>query len=329
MSHDTQSERRVCAHCAGFTLIELAVVVAIVGLVGVGLLGIVRPLLANMRLVETQAKLTKVEDAIAAYVLQNNRLPCPAAPEQSTSSPPFGFEIGSGSTGGTVPDGCGATANWQGIVPFRTLGIPPEWVVDSSDNYFTYAISPGFTRDPDLATAVVHERCRTADWYTADLMYKSGMYPPVLANKNKRKARFCCSGQNIGSDLDIVDADTVAVLASPRQTNATAYADVNISYPNPLVANTQVPAADTVAAPVYVLVSHGRHGGGGYNIATGGRFPFSSATAAEQENGGNTRRYVALTPMDKTGAERDNDDIVRWSTQDAIFSNHGESCSIP
>jgi type II secretory pathway pseudopilin PulG len=335
---------------AGFSLVEIAIVIFIIGFMTAALLHMVLPIIKESRMLETQAKLNKIARAVDFYIFQNNSLPCPANPLVTAANPPFGFQANSGANGDVIPSDCGGLRD--GIVPFKTLGIPQDWVIDSDKKYITYAVSPGFVLDP-AADGPVHMRCRTMDWYGADIVYEPTdddgnpatpdvTEDPILVHKNPKKARFCCSGNNLGEDLDIRDFNNIPVIQSiqgnsgtgfttitSRDTLVADYTSTDISYPNPMVANTQVPVTSRIVAPVYVLVSHGEHGGGSYNVNAGGRFPFVNATADETENANNDRLFFDVAREDRAGAERQYDDEVLWRTQYTVFSEQGQSCSIP
>src|SRR5579871_1685853 len=92
--------------------------------------------------------MANIARALDDYAAQNLRVPCPAIPDIKSTNPPFGFEAGSRTSGNSVPTDCGADpARWEGIVPFRTLNIPADWIKDAAGYYITYAISPAFSQD--------------------------------------------------------------------------------------------------------------------------------------------------------------------------------------
>ncbi|MBI2234880.1 MAG: prepilin-type N-terminal cleavage/methylation domain-containing protein [Micavibrio aeruginosavorus] len=200
--------------CAkGFTLVEMAAVILIAGLIIFAVMGVFRPMIANFQFVETTKKMEKVSRILNAYAVLNYRLPCPAAPDSGSVNPPYGFESGSGADGATVPDACPRT---EGIIPFRTLGIPEGLAIDGYDNYFTYAISPAFSQNTlNNLPATVHPACRTGDWLYDEGKDASGLR--VAQGINPRKARFCCPGTPAAAtDLNILDEDGNFVLAMAR-----------------------------------------------------------------------------------------------------------------
>ena len=91
----------------GFTLVELAIVILIMGLV---LGGLAMPLAAqreNARIRDAQIQLEAIRDAIEGFALVNGYLPCPATPA---------------SNGVASPGGGGCTEQ-HGFIPATTLDI--------------------------------------------------------------------------------------------------------------------------------------------------------------------------------------------------------------
>ena len=332
------SRRAAYLSDSGFTLTEMAIVIMITGLMLGAAASIAIPMIRTAKRLETDKKLENIARAIDYYADQNYRVPCPAVPDKKSVNPPWGFEAGSGTTGNDVPASCGTDpAKWEGIVPFRTLNIPVDWIRDSWGNYITYAISPGFSQDVSNQMIPVHRRCRTGDWFTADVIYEQGVSDPkthrpaqnVLRPKAERKARFCCSGALPGKDIVVLDASGKPQIAIPRQTSRASYAPANISYPDPFKANVPVPDKDRVTAPVYVLVSHGPDGYGAWTASGKTRISVKRATPGEKENASGKRNFVEIPPAERANKERSFDDIVLWRTQDMIFAGQGKSCSLP
>lgn len=133
MTHPTK--RFKTPHVSGFTLIELSVVMIIVGLLaGFGL-----PILSTITLKEKMLKTTahqeEVAHALAAYVLMHYKLPCPAAPDGDGTAQPECHNY---------PQRC------QGIIPYRTLGLPQKVARDGFNHWVTYKVTPELTK-PMLA----------------------------------------------------------------------------------------------------------------------------------------------------------------------------------
>lgn len=93
----------------GFTLIEVAISMVILGLVMTGLVVSLTQQLQQRRLLDTRTTLAQANDALLAFVTANGRLPCPA------NNASNGVE----SVG--LPGACTAAA---GYLPAVTLGLP-------------------------------------------------------------------------------------------------------------------------------------------------------------------------------------------------------------
>lgn len=115
----------------GFSLVELAVVVLIVGLV---LGGVVMTLSAQEEQrasAETRRRLEAAVDAVIGFAIVNRRLPCPAVVATGGVESPAG--------------GGNCTSPFGGFLPGRTLGVAPVdaqgFVVDAWGNRIRYAVA--------------------------------------------------------------------------------------------------------------------------------------------------------------------------------------------
>jgi len=119
----------------GFTLVEMAIVLVIVGLL---LGGLLMPLSAQMeqrRIGETQKALEEIKEALIGFAVANGRLPCPAPAATATGAAGAGLEPTP-----IVDEGC---VNAAGVLPWATLGVSET---DSWGNRYTYRVTTEFTR---------------------------------------------------------------------------------------------------------------------------------------------------------------------------------------
>jgi prepilin-type N-terminal cleavage/methylation domain-containing protein len=129
---------RYYARC-GFSLIELAVVISIIALVG-GL---------SLSVGTTQVKVTKirqatqttdnVKTALLTYVKKAGRYPCPANPALASTNVAYGTEV----TGCDAACPAGLICNGnaiEGALPFKTIGLSEAASYDSWDNKLTYVV---------------------------------------------------------------------------------------------------------------------------------------------------------------------------------------------
>jgi prepilin-type N-terminal cleavage/methylation domain-containing protein len=116
----------------GFTLIEMAIVLMIAGLL---LSGMLVPLSAQMdqkNNADTQKSLSEIREAIIGYALANGQLPCPADPTAVTGVTP---------TAGIARTPPCTGTNSTGVVPWATLGVSET---DAWGNRYTYRVTDYF-----------------------------------------------------------------------------------------------------------------------------------------------------------------------------------------
>ena len=119
----------VRCNASGFTLVELAVVLVIIGLI-VG--GLIRPLASQMeqaRRADAEQALTQIHEALLGYAIAGQRLPCPDT------------------NGDGRADTCSGNAGavHVGELPWADLGAPKE---DPWGNPWGYAVNGAFTSAP-------------------------------------------------------------------------------------------------------------------------------------------------------------------------------------
>lgn len=113
----------------GFTLIEMAIVLVIIGYLMAAFL---MPLSAQMeqrRRVRTQAGLEQIKEALIGYALANQFLPCP-----DTALVPTGLE--------GARNALNQCVNQEGTLPWQALGIDGK---DNWDRYIRYRVTAAFT----------------------------------------------------------------------------------------------------------------------------------------------------------------------------------------
>ena len=117
---------------AGFTLVELAIVLVIVALLTGGLLLGVTAQRNAAEVVDARARLDVIREALLGYAMANGRLPCPAPANVPTGNP----------AAGVTPSPPCDNALQHGVVPWVTLGIPEA---DPWGQRYTYYASSAFT----------------------------------------------------------------------------------------------------------------------------------------------------------------------------------------
>jgi hypothetical protein len=93
----------------------------------------------------TKEKLAAIQDALTSYLGKYGRLPCPDT-KTGLATPPDGTESRNLSGVGIAATCLGAASPvYFGVVPYITLGLSRETVVDGWENYISYAVSSTWT----------------------------------------------------------------------------------------------------------------------------------------------------------------------------------------
>lgn len=239
--------------CAGFSLLEMSVVLAIMGTVMGGGLVMLRGTIDSTRYNTTIARMDIIHKTLLDYSLTFNRMPCPASLTLDPTNTNYGIEAASNSNtcvGGTPAanfTSSGGAA--EGAVPTRSLKLPDEYMYDGWGKRFRYAVNP----------------TKTA----------ASSFPPTSGTA-------CSDGRN-------------------------------------LTVNDATGAARSSAA-LYVLMSHGATGHGGYT-QSGTIFSAGSTNTDEQTNchcnasataTTYTGTYVQKLPTASTTLTNEFDDIVSY-----------------
>lgn len=300
---------------AGFTLVEMAIVILIIGLIIGATFAYLGVQVEARHEQVTRDKQKKIASALTNYVQSQGRLPCPGAalpagtlqlgdPVNATALAPWGV--------------CSFVTERDGIVPFRVLGLTQEDATDSYGNPFTYAVDTHAAKQtvPTLA----HANCRVQlKWV-----------PLVPPNINGPKALFCCPPVTAASALNqlIVYTDTNKALPANRLTpvhepyNALTYLSPDV------FASTGI-TPSTLGYTAYVLVSHGQNASNAYIFGQSARRVTPNIGTGETENSNNDREFMALPRSTVTGNAYF-DDIVLTRTQEAMMRElNNDSCAIP
>lgn len=135
---------------SGFSLVEMAIVMAIVGLLLGGLLPTISSQIEQSRRSETRKQMDEIQQALMGYAIINGFLPCPML--TTTTNP-------NDASYGVAPATCAAPTA-EGLLPWKTLGVSETdaWGSkrSSADNpwtgYWRYRVDRNFTTSFTLNT---------------------------------------------------------------------------------------------------------------------------------------------------------------------------------
>lgn len=109
---------------SGFSLVEMAIVLVIVGVLLGGLLPTISSQMEQQRRKETLKYMDEVRDALLGYAVVTSRLPCPATDDN-----------------GTAAVTCTTTASQIGKLPYKDLGVVDK---DAFGSVLVYAVTKEF-----------------------------------------------------------------------------------------------------------------------------------------------------------------------------------------
>lgn len=210
----------------GFTLIEIAVVLVIAGLIlsmGISMSGTI--LLQQRRYVTVQ-RIQAIDAALALYVSQVQRLPCPADGALPSSDAAAGMEQRN-----TVTGDC-FNGQARGVAPWRTLSMAEPDATDGFYGRITYRVAPGLTRDLSMTLA--------------------GCDPAGTALASGAAPYQSC---RVGCDSNMANCTGVQPVLAQRGLVLRNAGGTVVMDPN----------GTPATGAAYVLVSHGENRAGGYN----------------------------------------------------------------
>ncbi|MBI5791693.1 MAG: type II secretion system protein [Rhodocyclales bacterium] len=216
---------------SGFTLTELAMVLAIIALLFMFLMPTSTALLNTGKRELTRQRLKTIETALSNYVAVNRRLPCPA--DGTVAAGTAGAEGAR-----TVATGDCTNNQVSGVVPYIALGLTEADINDGWDRRITYRAAYGLTRDNALDMSACDPAGTKLIPTPTDT---SGTAPPggrCWATCVGTDMTTCTSPQSylVGKGFDIRDGAGTVIMSGATYTGA-----------------------------AYVVISHGENGYGSYD----------------------------------------------------------------
>lgn len=271
---------------SGFTLVEMAVVVVIVGLLFTFILPTSTVVIDNNNREVTKKKLENIQAALTNFVMINRRLPCPAdgtGVEGGLGAAVVrGVELRSGATTGFGVDceraGSPATDQTTGVVPWVTLGLSESDTLDAWNNHITYRVAFGLTRDASL------------DMSSCD----------PIGTGNTTPAAVVFPGADTVVNTNLCDSALVAACTGVGTTcsNPQMYL-VNKGFTIVDEANNVVMDPSNYTGAAFVLISHGANNVGafsqGFNYIAVAARGVDGALEALNHNNGNAVSAASTT----------------------------------
>lgn len=139
MNFNFLSTRSARHHSAGFSLVEMAIVLAIIALLMAGMLPMLSGQIEQGRRTETRKALAEIQQALIGYAIINSKLPCP-----TTTTDPTNANYG-------LADASCVSPAAEGYLPWKTLGVSETdaWGIPSNADpakrgYWRYRVEPAF-----------------------------------------------------------------------------------------------------------------------------------------------------------------------------------------
>lgn len=181
----------------GFTLVEMAIVLAIVALLLGGLLPVISGQIEQQHRNETRKYMDEVRDALLGYVVAKKYLPCPDTDNDGLQNAP-----------------CTAAAFSVGKLPYKDLGVSDK---DAYGNQLRYAITKEFADQTPaslfkLSNVGILRVCSNATCTPATNILTSGAVAVIVSQGANwpRPAEFSAEEiENDNTNADFVSKDLV------------------------------------------------------------------------------------------------------------------------
>jgi prepilin-type N-terminal cleavage/methylation domain-containing protein len=134
----------------GFSLVELSIVLTVMAITMGTLLSVAGNKEQGDRMTVTTSNMERIERAMADYVYENGRLPCPDGGDDALNSANFG-KVDTTTAPGNAKRTCtdtywGTSGNIiAGTVPVRDLDLPEEYALDGWGRRIAYVVDNNFT----------------------------------------------------------------------------------------------------------------------------------------------------------------------------------------
>ncbi|HEX5363327.1 MAG TPA: prepilin-type N-terminal cleavage/methylation domain-containing protein [Gallionella sp.] len=170
-------------HARGFTLVEMAIVLLIIGLLLGGLIPTLSAQMETQRISETRKQMSEIKDALFGYAVMHGRLPCPA-----TTTDPANTSYGEADSSCANP----ASNNY---LPWKTLGVAET---DAWGSKWLYRVDPAFASATPFALTTSPSASLLIQ-NSAGITLTSSTEPPIAIVFSTGK-NLSADGQNASFD---------------------------------------------------------------------------------------------------------------------------------
>ena len=316
---------------SGFTLVEMAVVTVIIGLLMGTMFGFASTMSRSSKLSETNKRQDIIKSALINFIAQNKRMPCPATAATN------GFEVVPTNTPACTGVTTGNVAN--GIVPWASLGLSREMGSDGYNNPFGYQVAVAATNTDfalptsNLDVSGIQGVISIAETFAGSPLNSCATVPGSI-NPCAAVAVIVSYGQNWGStpapnsdEEENLNGDSLFVMRDFSDSSTNPYDDIVLPLTandllTPLTANGTIKSYQAFVAQAFsrttaAIIANAADGG----VTT---YVLSSPASPLRDPWGTPISYISGTVTTVTAAsDPDEDSFTLRSFGPNLVDNNG------
>jgi prepilin-type N-terminal cleavage/methylation domain-containing protein len=299
---------------SAFSLVELSIVLAILGVVTAGGLTVGTTLVEQQANVASNANLDEINKALQDYYRVNGFLPCPASRTVALGAAGLGTAT---NCGGAAPAGVVDTGSVRiGALPVRALGMRDRQIADEFGNRYIYAVTENHAIDRTTFDNVANAGAITVqDGGGATIASDVSYYVTSTGSDGKGAYRFQTAAVTTAcgatANLDVESCDDDAIFRDTRFNNGSVAGSFYDDFPRWLPKFRLVGIGSTSGASLWsntadTIFSVGSDGNtvtGSVGIGTMSpdyklTIQHTDAAISMKDSGGTTRAYLGIAGID-------------------------------
>ena len=238
---------------AGFSLIEIAIVLGILALLLSLFAGMSTNLISQHRRELTRTRLANIDTALTLFVSQYKRLPCPADGKLPPSDPAAGKEFPQ-----PIAQNCSPNNQKHGVVPWVALGLTASDIEDGWGGRFTYRVGPDLVLD----NAMDFSSCDPAGGSSVPTITP----PPVGSYCTPARTPVCGSSPSpCAPSTPNCELGTLSTQCTPPKIALAGAVGKGLLVEDAAGNVIMDPRVTPSTGAAYVVISHGAEGGGAYS----------------------------------------------------------------